>query len=175
MPAAAPDPRPSSFAAGRYRVDRFLGEGAKKRVFLAHDSLLDRDVAFAHIRTEGLDAAGRERITREAQAMGRLGDDANIVPVFDLGQEGDAPYIVSQFMAGGSVQDILSKADGPLPLEQTLKIGIDVCRGLEAAHGANVVHRDLKGGNVWLTDDGTAKLGDFGLAVALDRSRLTQP
>ncbi len=83
---ATPQPAaPSAFAGGRYEVREFLGEGGKKRVFLAHDSLLDREVAFALIRTEGLDDAGRERITREAQAMGRLGDYPHIVPVLDLG------------------------------------------------------------------------------------------
>src|SRR5436309_129247 len=64
-------PVPTSFANGRYEVRRFLGEGGKKRVYLAHDTLLDRDVAFALIKTEGLDDAARTRITREAQAMGR--------------------------------------------------------------------------------------------------------
>ena len=74
----APTPRrspplPESFAGGRYHVVRFLGEGGKKRVYLAHDALLDRDVAFSLIKTDGLDDTGRERIAREAQAMGRLG------------------------------------------------------------------------------------------------------
>ena len=68
-PAATPD-QPSSFANGRYQVKRFLGEGGKKRVYLAQDTLLDREVAFALIKTEGLDDASRTRITREAQAMG---------------------------------------------------------------------------------------------------------
>jgi hypothetical protein len=67
------DAAPSSFAGGRYVVQRFLGEGGKKRVYLAHDGLLDRDVAFALIKTEGLDEIGRERVVREAQAMGHLG------------------------------------------------------------------------------------------------------
>jgi hypothetical protein len=75
---------PTSFANGRYQVRRFLGEGGKKKVYLAHDSLLDRDVAFALIKTEGLDAAARQRIIREAQAMGRLGDHPNIVPASTL-------------------------------------------------------------------------------------------
>ena len=61
-------------------MERFLGEGGKKRVYLAHDELLDRDVAFALIKTEGLDAVGRERIAREAQAMGRLGTHPHVVP-----------------------------------------------------------------------------------------------
>ena len=73
-PQSAPAPTlPTSFADGRYQVQRFLGEGGKKKVYLAHDTLLDRDVAFALIKTEGLDDAGRTRIQREAQAMGRLG------------------------------------------------------------------------------------------------------
>lgn len=82
---------PDSFAAGRYHVRRFLGEGGKKRVFLAHDQLLDRDVAFSLIKTDGLDGVGRERITREAQAMGRLGAHPNLVTIFDIGEEGGAP------------------------------------------------------------------------------------
>ncbi|MCH8817276.1 MAG: hypothetical protein IIC92_06055, partial [Chloroflexi bacterium] len=76
---------PASFANGRYQVSKFLGEGGKKRVYQAHDTLLDRDVAFALIKTEGFDDTSRERITREAQAMGRLGTHPNIVTVFDLG------------------------------------------------------------------------------------------
>lgn len=68
---AAPD-HPTSFVNGRYQVARFLGEGGKKRVYLAYDTLLDREVAFALIKSEGLDEAGRSRISREAQAMGRL-------------------------------------------------------------------------------------------------------
>ena len=63
---------PTSFANGRYQVQKFLGEGGKKKVYLAHDTLLDREVAFALIKSEGLDEAGRSRISREAQAMGRL-------------------------------------------------------------------------------------------------------
>ena len=76
-----------SFAGGRYRVRRALGEGAKKRVYLAHDELLDRDVALALIKTEGLDDLGRERVVREAQAMGRLGTHPHLVAVLDFGQE----------------------------------------------------------------------------------------
>ena len=75
LPASLPATpvHPTSFANGRYQVNRFLGEGGKKKVYLAHDTLLDREVAFALIKTDGLDEAGRSRIQREAQAMGRLG------------------------------------------------------------------------------------------------------
>src|SRR5688572_24764720 len=85
-PAPAQEAVPSSFCDGRYQVVRFLGEGGKKRVFLAHDTLLDRDVAFALIKTDALDEIGRERIRREAQAMGRLGAHPHVVSVFDLGE-----------------------------------------------------------------------------------------
>ena len=175
---AVGEPTPTSFVDGRYTVERFLGQGGKKRVYLAHDQLLDRDVAFALIKTEGLDEVGRERIAREAQAMGRLGTHPHVVSVFDLGEhqgpDGAQPYIVTELMGGGDAEGLLEDAEGPLPLERTLEIAIAVCGGLEFAHAKDVVHRDLKPGNVWLTEDGVAKIGDFGLAVSLDRSRLTQ-
>src|SRR5207247_300695 len=91
------------------------------------------------------------------------------------GEEGGQPYLVTQLMGGGDVEAVIEKApDHRVPLETALRIADQVCQALEYAHGRGIVHRDLKPGNVWLTADGTAKLGDFGLAVALDRSRLTQ-
>ena len=177
LPASVPAPaldQPTSFANGRYQVQRFLGEGGKKKVYLAHDTLLDRDVAFALIKTEGLDETSRSRISREAQAMGRLGSHQHIVTVFDLGQEQDQPYMVTELMGGGDVEGIIENAgDNRIPLERSVEVAKETCRGLEFAHGRGIIHRDLKPGNVWLTEEGTAKIGDFGLAVALDRSRLT--
>jgi class 3 adenylate cyclase len=180
-PSPTPSPSlPTSFASGRYQVQRFLGEGGKKRVFLARDARLDRDVALALIKTEGLDAEGLARVCREAQAMGRLGDHPHIVTVHDIGEERGQPFIVSQYMAGGSVEDLLQRAGGHrLPIDQALRIADQVCMALEHAHSCRVIHRDLKPGNVWLTADPSTvsgpvvKLGDFGLAVALDRPRLT--
>src|SRR5581483_6465870 len=182
-PAAA---TPNAFCDGRYEVKRFLGEGGKKRVFLAHDTKLDRDVAFALIKTDGLDDEGLLRIRREAQAMGRLGDLPHIVSVYDIGELPPArasaldggratPFLVSQLMAGGDVEGLIERADNHrVPLASALTIADQVCQALAHAHAHGIVHRDLKPGNVWLTADGTAKLGDFGLAVALDRTRLTQ-
>ena len=110
--ASRPSPLafPTSFANGRYEVKRFLGEGGKKKVYLAHDTLLDRDVAFALIKTEGLDEAARERITREAQAMGRLGAHPHIVTVFDIGEEDGQPYLVLPLLPGGDVEGLIEKA-----------------------------------------------------------------
>ncbi|MFY9588559.1 MAG: protein kinase, partial [Actinomycetota bacterium] len=166
---------PSSLGGGRYRIQRFLGEGGRKRVFLARDEKLDRDVAIAVIKTEGLDEAGLARVKREAQAMARLGDHPNIVTVFDIGEQDDGTtFLVCQYMSGGSVEDLLRAADGHgLGIDRTVEIATHVAKALEHAHARGVVHRDVKPGNVWLAEDGAAKLGDFGLAVALDRSRLT--
>jgi double zinc ribbon protein/protein kinase-like protein len=103
---------PRSFGAGRYEVSRFLGEGGRKRVYQAYDRALDREVALATVKTEDLDAAGLERVRREAQAMGRLGDHPHIVTVYDIGDEdGRGPFIVSQYMPGGSVDDLLMDAE----------------------------------------------------------------
>ena len=182
---STPDPTPShptSFVNGRYVVKRFLGEGGKKRVFLTQDTRLDRDAAFALIKLAGLDDTSRARIIREAQAMGKLGDHPHIVTVYEIGEEPSStsgqegqPYIISQFMPGGDVEALIEKApEHKLTLERAIEIAIQVCRGLVHAHSHEIVHRDIKPGNVWLTTDGVAKIGDFGLAVALDRSRLTQ-
>src|SRR6516165_9298383 len=165
---------PPSLGDGRYCVERFLGEGARKRVYLAHDERLARHVAIGVVRTEGLDEIGLARARRETEAMGRLGDHPHIVTIHDVGDEDGRPYIVSQYMAGGDVASLIAAApDGRLSVQEAARIGEHVCLALEHAHGRGIVHRDIKAGNVWLTEDGTAKLGDFGLAMATDRSRVT--
>ena len=121
------------FAGGRYQVKQFLGEGGKKKVYLAHDTLLDREVAFALIKTEGLDQVSRTRIQREAQAMGRLGSHQDVVTVFDLGQEEDQPYMVTELLGGGDVEGFIEKAeDHRIPLERAIDVAKEVCRGCHA-------------------------------------------
>jgi tetratricopeptide (TPR) repeat protein len=173
---AAADPAgPKTIANGRYTVDRLLGEGGRKRVYLAKDTVLDRDVALALIKAEGLDANARARVLREAQAMGRLGADPHVVAVFDLGEDAGQPYLVSELMSGGDLEGLLDAAPKrQLPIPEVIAIGQGICRGLIAAHARGLVHRDLKPGNVWLTAERSPKIGDFGLALALERSRLTQ-
>jgi len=169
-----PSPLPSSFADGRYQIRDPIGEGGTKRVYLAHDTLLDRDVALGLIKTEGLDEANRLRVTREAQAMGQLGSHQNIVAVYDLGEENGQAYIVQELMHG-DVADLIEKAeDHRLPVEQVIDIATSVCQGLGFAHGKGIIHRDLKPGNVFITADGAYKIGDFGLALVDDHTRLTQ-
>jgi class 3 adenylate cyclase len=165
---------PASFAAGRYEIKSFLGEGARKRVYLAHDLKLARDVALALIKTEGLDSGAMARVRREAQSTAKLGDHPNVVTVYDIGEEDGQQYIVSQYMSGGSLADLLDGIDGRrLPVDRAVETATQIARALAHAHSHGVIHRDVKPGNVWLADDKTAKLGDFGLAIALDRSRLT--
>jgi class 3 adenylate cyclase len=166
---------PTTVGGDRYRVVRLLGEGARKVVYVATDERLGRDVAVAVIKIDGLDDAGLHRIDREARATARLGDHPNIVTVHDVGKEADgAPFIVSELMAGGSVADVLAQREAHrLEIDEALGIGEQVALALEHAHARGIVHRDLKPANVWIASDGTARLGDFGLAVEVDRSRIT--
>ncbi len=174
LAAETAHPTPDRLGSGRYRVERLLGEGTRKRVYLAHDERLDRDVAVAVIKTEGLDDAGRHRIDREARAMARLGDHPNIVTVFDVVEEAGDPQIIAQYMAGGTLGERLANEDaGRLPVPEVLRLAEELALALDHAHGLGIVHRDVKPANVWLATDGTAKLGDFGLAAMADQSRLT--
>jgi ABC-type lipoprotein export system ATPase subunit len=165
---------PTSFADGRYAVKEFLGEGARKRVYLAHDTVLDRDVAFALIKTEGLDEDAKRRVVREAQVMGRLGAHTHIVTVHDMGKHSGQQYVVMELMAGGDLADaILATPANRIELSKSLEISKAICRGLDYAHTKGIIHRDLKPSNIWLTSEGTVKVGDFGLALRIDRSRIT--
>ena len=166
---------------GRYTLGRMIGEGARKRVYEAMDSLLDREVAIAIVKIEMLDGVSRQRITLEAQAMGRLGSHPHVVTVFDFGEyvpEGSTephPYMVTELMRGGDVACLIENApNGGLLLDDVVRVAADVCRGLDFTHANGIVHRDVKPGNIWLTKDGTAKIGDFGLAMSRNRARITQ-
>ena len=147
-----------------------------KRVFLVHDTLLDRDVAFALMKLDALgEHVDRQRVLLEAQTMARLGEHPNIVAIYEFGEESGQPFMVLPVLAGGTVADLIKKADaGRLELDVSLRIAADICKGLEFAHSNGVVHRDLKPSNVWLTGDGVAKIGDFGIALSPAHTRLTQ-
>ena len=168
-------PLPTSFKEGRYDVRGFLGEGGTKKVYLAHDTVLGRDVAFCVIKTESVDRRYRQRVLQEARTVARLGAHPNIVPIYEYGQEGEDPYMVLPLMVGGSVEELIKNADdAPLELETVIQIATDVCHGLDFAHRNAIIHRDIKPGNIWLTEERMAQIGDFGLALSGDFTRLTE-
>jgi hypothetical protein len=155
--------------AGRYMPQRMLGRGGAKEVWLAHDLTLDRPVAISRARSGAAGAEARERMRREARLMARLGDHPNIVTVYDAVEDRDVLHIVARYMAGGSLAERLAAAPGGrLPVEEVLRIGRSLADALAHAHEHGVVHRDVKPDNVWLAGDGSACLGDFGIAMAAD-------
>jgi predicted ATPase/class 3 adenylate cyclase len=174
---SAPSPQPAealpdAVGEGRYAIKEFLGQGGRKRVYLADDREEGREVAVAIYETEGMDEAVLARARREAQAMKRLGDCPQIVTVYDSGEQDGTPYIVSQYMPGGDVGQLLDATPGRcLPPDRALEIAENVAQALEHAHARSIVHRDIKPANVWLGEDGTARLGDFGLATTGGRGR----
>ncbi|MCH7698368.1 MAG: alpha/beta fold hydrolase [Chloroflexi bacterium] len=169
------EPAGRTFASGRYVVKRLLGEGAQKTSYLVDDTVLGRECALSVLNAALLDPSDVDRIKREAQTMAQLGVQPNIVTVHDYGEEDGAPYIVCEYVPGGELRDELAAAAGPLALERALAVAMDICRALSFAHRRDIVHRDLKPENVWLTEERNAKLGDFGIALSLGRTRLTMP
>ena len=168
-------PEPRAFASGRYVVKRLLGQGAQKSVYLVDDTTLARQCALSMLNPTLLDQKDKERIKQEAQTMAQFGAQSNIVTVHDYGEEDGTPFIVCEYVPGGELRDELDAAAGPLSLERALAVAMDICRALSFAHGRDIVHRDLKPENVWLTEERSAKLGDFGVALSLGRTRLTMP
>jgi tetratricopeptide (TPR) repeat protein len=125
-------------------------------------------------KADDLDEQSRMRIRREAQALGQLGNHPHIVTLHDVGEEDGRPYFVTQYLPGGSVQELLNKADSHrLPLGRALIVADQICQALAYAHARGIIHRDLKPSNVWLSQEGAVKLGDFGLATSLDHSKLS--
>ena len=158
-----------SFGDGRYSVQSVLGEGGQKVVYLVRDSALERDCTLSLIKTEVMEPADLAVLAHEAQAMGKL-HHPNIVVVHNIGDDAGRPYVVCEYVAGGDLRKLMQSGGAALPLGQAVGIARDVAAALAHAHARDVIHRDVKPGNVWLTEDGTAKLGDFGLALRTDRS-----
>ena len=170
--APTPHPARDSTGSGRFEVVRPIGEGAMKQVFLARDTLLDRDVALAKMRTDDVDDEAIARAMREVRALARLGDHPHVVTVYDTGEQEGRPYFVCQYLSGGSLRDVL-RSQGALGVAGATRLVSDVCEALAYAHAAGIIHRDVKPGNVLLDERGRALLGDFGIAAAADRTQLT--
>jgi eukaryotic-like serine/threonine-protein kinase len=161
---------------GRYRIERRLGAGGMSTVFMATDTVLERAVA-VKLLAEHLadDEAFVARFRREALAAARL-QHPNIVQVFDSGQDPESRrhYIVMEYVDGPSCADLLRERKR-LEVDETVQIVRDSCHGLDYAHRAGVVHRDVKPGNLLIAEEmRTTKLADFGIAKAAEQTRITQ-
>jgi serine/threonine protein kinase len=162
--------------AGRYRIEGRLGAGGMSTVFRATDSVLERSVA-VKLLAEHLaeDEAFVARFRREALSAARL-QHPNVVQVFDSGQDPDSGrhYIVMEYVDGPSCADLL-RENKRLELDETVHIVRDACHGLDYAHRAGVVHRDVKPGNLLVAEEmNIVKLADFGIAKAAEQTRITQ-
>jgi eukaryotic-like serine/threonine-protein kinase len=161
---------------GRYRIERRLGAGGMSTVFMATDTVLERSVA-VKLLAEHLaeDEAFVARFRREALAAARL-QHPNIVQVFDSGEDPDSRrhYIVMEYVDGPSCADLLRERKR-LEVDETVQVVRDACHGLDYAHRAGVVHRDVKPGNLLIAEEmRTTKLADFGIAKAAEQTRITQ-
>ena len=146
---------------GPYEIQSPLGAGGMGEVYRACDTRLNRTVAIKILPSHLSDnREAKQRFDREARAISSL-NHPNICTLYDVGHQDGTDYLVMEFLEGEPLADRLMK--GPLPSDQVLKYGIEICEGLEKAHRGGVTHRDLKPGNVMLTKTG-AKLMDFGLA-----------
>jgi serine/threonine protein kinase len=163
---------------GRYEIVAELGRGAMGVVYKARDPQIDRLVAVKTVSMWGQDREEetdfRMRFLNEAQAAGRL-HHAGIVSIFDVGEnpENQEQYIVLEYVAGESLNRILAR-EKKLPLSQALKLAEEIAEALDYAHAQGVVHRDIKPGNILITEDGHAKIADFGIAK-LNLAHFTLP
>jgi serine/threonine-protein kinase len=167
---------PPTEVAGRYVIGRRLGAGGMSTVFEARDTVLERPVA-VKLLAEHLadDEAFVYRFRREALSAARL-QHPNIVQVFDSGQDSNTQrhYIVMEYVHGPSAADMLRERKR-LEIDETMRVVRDACHGLDYAHRAGVVHRDVKPGNLLFAEEmGITKLADFGIAKAAEQTRITQ-
>jgi Tol biopolymer transport system component len=152
---------------GPYEIISPLGAGGMGEVYRGRDTRLERTVAIKILPTHlSANTEAKDRFDREARSISAL-SHPNICHLYDVGVQDGTSYLVMEYLEGETLSDRLRR--GPLPLEQFLKIGIEICEGLEKAHRSGVIHRDLKPGNIMLTKTG-AKLMDFGLAKAVPAS-----
>lgn len=153
----------------RYRIDRELGRGANGVVYLARQLALDRPVAIKVLLRQ--DPEGRRRFEREARVLASL-DHPGIVTVVDFGSEDSCSYLVQAFERGESLDEWLARG-AVRSWVDAARVALDLVRALQVVHAAGVVHRDIKPSNVLVTEDGHAKLLDFGVAHLIEGERLT--
>ncbi len=158
---------------GHYQLLRCLGEGGMGRVYLARDTQLERDVAVKVLAPElAGDRSLMARFRVEAIAQARL-SHPNIVPIYTFGREAGAYVIVMEYVAGRTLKQLI-RDEGKLGPDRALRIAASVLDALAFAHARGVLHRDIKPANIFVSDDGTVKVGDFGIAKVEGLDGLTR-
>ena len=157
----------------RYEITRMIGEGGMANVYLAHDLILDRDVAVKVLRG---DLSGDEkfvrRFQREAISASSL-SHPNIVEMYDVGEDNGIYFIVMEYIDGKTLKSLIKKRKY-LTLPEVVDIMLQLTSGLACAHDSYIIHRDIKPQNIMILEDGTVKITDFGIAMALNSNELTQ-
>jgi serine/threonine protein kinase len=147
---------------GPYEILAEVGAGGMGEVYRARDTSLHRDVALKFmLQAPQRDSADHDRFLREARALGAL-NHPNIVTIHEIGDAAGVPFLVLEWVGGGSLRD--RRVVSPMPPDDFLKIALPIADALAAAHAQGIVHRDVKPANVLVTEDDRVKLADFGLA-----------
>ena len=158
---------------GRYEIIEKIGNGGMATVYRATDKVLKRDVAVKILRDEfTTDEEFIKRFEVEAQSAARL-THPNIVSIYDVGVEDNFNYIVMELIRGKTLKEIILEEKGPLPWKWSVNVAIQIASALETAHRNNIIHRDIKPHNIIITEDGIAKVTDFGIAKAVSNSTIT--
>ena len=157
----------------RYEIIEKIGNGGMATVYKATDKVLKRNVAVKILRDEfTTDEEFIKRFEVEAQSAARL-THPNIVSIYDVGVENNLHYIVMELIQGKTLKEIILEEKGPLPWKWSVNVAIQIASALETAHKNNIIHRDIKPHNIIITEDGIAKVTDFGIAKAVSNSTIT--
>ncbi|EFI84654.1 Stk1 family PASTA domain-containing Ser/Thr kinase [Listeria grayi] len=159
--------------SNRYKILESIGGGGMANVYLAHDIILDRDVAVKILRIDLADESNLiRRFQREAQSATSL-VHPNIVGVYDVGEENDLHYIVMEYVEGMDLKQYIHE-HYPIPYEKTVDIMLQILSAVKVAHQHQIIHRDLKPQNILIDKQGNVKITDFGIAMALSETSITQ-
>ena len=157
----------------RYQIIKSIGEGGMANVYLAYDTILDRNVAVKVLRGDlATDGKFVRRFQREALSASSL-SNPNIVEVYDVGEDNGEYYIVMEYVEGKHLKNLLKKR-GKLTVPEVIDIVLQITNGLSVAHDSYIIHRDIKPQNILILDNGLIKITDFGIAVAMNATQLTQ-
>ena len=157
----------------RYQIIRSIGEGGMANVYLAHDTILDRNVAVKILRGDlAQDEKFVKKFQREANAAATI-IHPNVVEMYDVGKDDDNYFIVMEYIDGQTLKNLIKKR-GALTLPEVIDIMLQLTSAIECAHDKYIIHRDIKPQNILMLDDGTIKVTDFGIATAINAQELTQ-